>query len=151
MQDLVRQQQITAIRLNHTKIRASLSLNLVQPVDFSINKLRVASPIWLLSIGSPELRYVFQVSVKAMPGRLKMMVAEVVMKMSVDQNLGCSLHLGELEISVAELLALRPGTRIGFKPPKRLEGVLKVAGGDWAMATISVEGEDVWLEVMELL
>ena len=51
------------------------------------------------------------------------------MKASVDQNLDCSLHLGELEISAAELLALRPGTRIGFKPAKGPGRSFKSRGG----------------------
>ena len=132
LQDLARQQQITAIRLSHAKVRVAFSLNLVQPFNGSIRKgrekWRLASPIWLFSIGGPGFKHSFEVSLKALPDHRKMLIAEVVMKASVDQNLDCSLHLGELEISAAELLALRPGTRIGFKPPKGLEGVLRVAG-----------------------
>ena len=59
LQDLARQQQITAIRLSHAKVRVAFSLNLVQPFNGSIRKgrekWRLASPIWLFSIGGPDL------------------------------------------------------------------------------------------------
>ncbi|NLF25279.1 MAG: hypothetical protein GX589_06435 [Deltaproteobacteria bacterium] len=150
-QDLIRQEQINAIRLNRTKVKAVLSLNFDGQLVPSVKKERLTSPVWLLSAGGSKFGSLFQVSVKALPGRRKLLIAEVIMKTSMSQTFCCSLHLGELEVSAAELLALRPGARIGFKPPHGLEGVLKVAGGDWAKASVTLEGEDVWLEVKELL
>ena len=74
-----------------------------------------------------------------------------VVKGELDKKLDCGLYLGELEMSISDLLDLRPGARIEFERPKNFQAIFQAAGGDWAKAEVTLTENGVCLEIKELL
>jgi flagellar motor switch/type III secretory pathway protein FliN len=64
--------------------------------------------------------------------------------------LRATLDLGEVELSLDELLALRPGSTVSFARPALLQGAIRVQGGLWALVDIECKEDEISLRVREL-
>ena len=65
-------------------------------------------------------------------------------------NLSVSMDLGEIELTVEELLSLRPGSKVSFVRPQTLSGCLRLSGGEWAYVDIALSESSMELTVREL-
>ena len=67
-----------------------------------------------------------------------------------DENCNVTLDLGQLQLSLTELLGLRPGNFLRFEKPACFQGVLRLNGHAWATVNIEIGKEDLSINVVEL-
>lgn len=67
------------------------------------------------------------------------------------QSCRVTLSLGELEISFAEALQLRPGMCIEFDRPDTFEALILLDSAPWAAARVKLDDRSIILDVEALL
>ena len=60
------------------------------------------------------------------------------------------LQLGSLEMSLSDLVSLRPGTKIGFCTPSVWEGTLLLGGAPLYRVSITIEDENANLKIISV-
>lgn len=67
-----------------------------------------------------------------------------------DENIDVELSLGQIEISLSQFLALRPGMIVEFDKPAIFEASLTVAGRQWGTAQVTLRDDKVELKVSDI-
>jgi|GEM_PF-4035423 len=58
-----------------------------------------------------------------------------------------TLNIGTVELSLDDLLMLRPGMTISFEKPTHFQATVEVGGQPWAMAAVHIGESEVELKV----
>jgi hypothetical protein len=137
------------------RIRARGSLHLTAP-DLALRselQLPYAESGWRLVFEWRGVKRVFKLSAAGGAPGMELRIEGESMEEGKDVagKVECSLCLGSLEMTLDEALSLRPGMKVEFDRPELLEGVIQIAGGDWARVRIALNESAVCLEVRELV
>lgn len=64
---------------------------------------------------------------------------------------GLTIELGQMELSLGELLNLRGGSEIELERPADLKVILKIGNNSWAECGLKIEGDRLLLDVREII
>jgi len=76
---------------------------------------------------------------------------EIGEKMEEDKTIELQLVMGELEMSLSELLSLRKGLNFQLNCSKQQRGVLKLGNTEWAEVLMTFEEDSLKLEISNLI
>ena len=77
-------------------------------------------------------------------------VEESIMDEIKKSSFPCQLSLGEIGLSMDDVLDLRPGSVVEFKKPENWQGSLQIGSSEWARVAIDIRNDQLVLTVEEV-
>lgn len=66
-------------------------------------------------------------------------------------NIPVNINIGAIELSLADVLSLRPGSMIRFERPRVLEATIKIGDRAWADVELEIESHSISVKVMNIV
>ena len=69
----------------------------------------------------------------------------------MESQIYAELNLGQIELSMGDILKLRPGSTISFEKPKVISAALQFGDAAWALVDVRIGNDSIELSVREIL
>ncbi len=129
-------------------VRLQVSVRVPSACELGIESQRFRADI---EINSVPLQRSFRGRLASQGRNIQLFVEKegVGMEDKLEEKLPVTLSLGEIELTLDELLRLRPGMCLEFERPEKFEAMLLVGGVPWTPALVHIQDREVVLEMLE--